>query len=85
MIIEHDFGFAVSPIKSTQLELCDTLLCLDIPYTKEYGLTKTGVKTRVIKTESDTIECYFMDKVKLNGKVMSAYEVKIQLIRKYIK
>lgn len=83
-MIEYDFGNPVSPIKESQLQLCDTLLCLNVPYERSYGLTKTGQKTRIIKTAKAEIECYFMDKVKFNKKVMTVYEAKLNLIRMYI-
>lgn len=82
--MEYDFGFPVSPIKESQLQLRDTLHCLNVPYTCEYGTTSSGQKTRIIKTKNVTLECYFMDKVKLNKKVMSVYQAKLNLIKMYI-
>lgn len=74
----------ISPIKQSQEEVIDTLYCLNVPYTLDYGQTKQGRKTRIIRTKSDVLEFFFMDKLKYNGKVSTTYDVKRSLINKYI-
>lgn len=75
---------AISPIKQSQESMIDTLYCLSIPYEKDYGLTKNGRKTRILKTHKYNMEFFFMDKMKLNGKVMTVYDAQRKLIRENI-
>lgn len=75
---------AVSPIKQSQGAMIDTLYCLSLNYECGYGQTKAGRKTRTLKTDKYVMEFFFMDKLKLNGKVTTLYDAQRQIIRENI-
>lgn len=77
--------FAGSPIKCVQEELLETLACLNVPSSTDYGISKFGRKTRIVNTDKIVMEVLDYNKVQVNHKkIMSVLDVKRLLLKTYL-